>query len=89
MRVIIAGITAAESIPIRSAVILSAVVWVIATRVIPVRLIVPVLPLVRVLSGILTIRQTKFPVLYIAVQIQASLSGFFSLLIQSMFSGQA
>ena len=81
MRGIIAGITAAESIPIRSAVILSAVVWVIATRVIPVRLIVPVLLLVRVLSGILTIRQTKLLVLYIAVQIQASLSGFFSLLI--------
>ena len=81
IRAVIACICAAGWIPIWSVVVLSAAVCVITTLVISVRLIVTVLPRVRVLPGILTIRQTKSPVLYIAVQIQASLSGFFSLLI--------
>ena len=66
------GRTSAGCITIGIAVILSAA-WVITILVIPVWLIVPVLSMIKVLPGILTIRQTKFPVLYIAVGIYSGL----------------
>ncbi len=72
IRTVHACIAAAGCIPVGIAVILSAA-WVITILVISVWLIVPVLSMSKVLPGILTIRQTKFPVLYIAVGIYSGL----------------
>ena len=73
IRTVHACIAAAGCIPVGIEVILSAAAWVITILVIPVWLIVPVLSMIKVLPGILTIRQTKFPVLYIAVGIYSGL----------------